>query len=312
MADSLLQSLRDQIIDESQPLAGLLRKCLLLGAQTGSESLRQWARFELNGYDQEVDPPSYRVLPTPPISVDSTSGPSWIRGQVFDRLQLPVRARAGVPETLPMRQPIEELEALAKETTLTFTSTGLAYAQTVWNAELGPFQQIVGMAFKMPGSVLTGVLGQIRTQLVDVIAELLADSPLTKLPGREKVDAAVGAHIGTQYNTTIHTANGPTAIGTKSEAVVESLSIEFALKLLDAVLAQADAIKESDRGELLDAVDALREEASRMDQADTGEVMKKAGRLKQLADRVGTPVLLAATTGAVDAFTNLALAGFFG
>lgn len=35
MTDSLLRSLREHMLDESEPLAGLLRKCLLLGAETG-------------------------------------------------------------------------------------------------------------------------------------------------------------------------------------------------------------------------------------------------------------------------------------
>ncbi len=32
------------MLDESEPLAGLLRKCLLLGAETGSGSLRESVR----------------------------------------------------------------------------------------------------------------------------------------------------------------------------------------------------------------------------------------------------------------------------
>ncbi|MBT2598120.1 hypothetical protein [Arthrobacter sp. ISL-72] len=58
MTNTLLGSLREQILDESEPLAGLLRKCLLLGAETGSESLRQWARYELSGYDDDAEVPA--------------------------------------------------------------------------------------------------------------------------------------------------------------------------------------------------------------------------------------------------------------
>jgi hypothetical protein len=312
MVDTLLQSLRDQVLDEYLPLAGLLRKCLLLGAETGSESLRQWARFELRGYDDAVEVPHYRSFPTPPISVDSLSGPSWTRGQIFDRLQLPLKAREGVPESFQLRQPVEELDALAKSDTLSFTSTGLAYAQTVWNAELGPFQQIVGMSFKIPGSVVAGVLGQVRTQLVDIVAELLADTPLSELPGKEKVDAAVGQHIGSQYNTTIHSANGPTAIGYKAVATAKGLDVDDAIRLLDAVRAATDSIEESSRAELLEAVEAVKMEVSRGTEANTGEVVKKVGRLRQLADSIGSPMLTAATSGAVEAFTGLALSGAFG
>ncbi|MGO4230930.1 hypothetical protein AB4Y72_18975 [Arthrobacter sp. YAF34] len=119
--------MREQILDESEPLAGLLRKCLLLGAETGSESLRQWARYELSGYDDDAEVPSCRVLPSPPITVSSISGNTWAKGQTFNRLQLPVEAQKGVPESFPLRQPIEELESLAGSSSISFSSTGRAW-----------------------------------------------------------------------------------------------------------------------------------------------------------------------------------------
>ena len=54
MTDTLLRSLRERMLDESEPLAGLLRKCLLVGAETGSRR-RDRARKELNGYASEAD-----------------------------------------------------------------------------------------------------------------------------------------------------------------------------------------------------------------------------------------------------------------
>lgn len=312
MADTLLRSLRDRLMDESEPLAGLLRKCLLLGAETGSESLRQWVRYELNGYDEGVELPGYRRLPTPAISVNSVSGNTWATGQIFNRLQLPAEAQKGVPEYLPLHQPIEELERLAAQKSLSFTGIGLAYAQNLWNKELGPFQQITGMSFSVSGSAIAGVLGQIRTQLVDLVADLTADTPLAELPGKDQVDAAVGQHIGTQYNTTIHAANGPTAIGTKAEAKSEGLSVDDAIKLLDAIHNESDSVDDKQaRAELLEAIEDLRAEAESA-APDTGAIVKKVGRLRAAALRIGVPALSAAVGGAVEAFTSLALGGAFG
>lgn len=312
MTNNLLSSLRERVLDESEPLAGLLRKCLLLGAETGSQSLRQWARYELSGYDEDVDVPSYRLLPPLPIRVDSFSGNTWTKGQTFDRLQLPLEARAGVPESFPLRQPVEELESLTGKSSVSFTSTGLAYAQTIWNRELGPFQQIVGMSYSLPGSVLTGVLGQIRTQLVDVVADLTAETPLAELPKKEAVDAAVGQHIGTQYNTTIQTANGPTAFGHRAKIKTEGLNIEDAIKLLEAVQAAAKDIPDAEvRAALLAAVADLRA-ATEQEAPDTGDIVKTAGKLRAVAARIGIPAVTAAASGAVETFTSLALSGAFG
>ncbi|GAA4691993.1 hypothetical protein GCM10025781_06500 [Kocuria gwangalliensis] len=312
MTNTLLSSLRDRVLDESEPLAGLLRKCLLLGAETGSESLRQWARYELSGYDEDVDVPSYRLLPPLPIKVNSISGNTVVTGQTLNRLQLPAEALEGVPESFPLRQPVEELESLTGRSSISFTSTGLAYAQTVWNGQLGPYEQITGMSYSLSGAVLTGVLGQIRTQLVDVVADLTAETPLAELPRKDAVDAAVGHHIGTQYITTIQSASGPTAIGDRAKAKSEGLSVDDAVNLLTAVQnAARDVPDDEGRAELLAAVEDLRA-ATEQEAPDTGDVMKKAGKLRTIAERIGVPAVTAATSGAVETITTLALSGAFG
>lgn len=312
MTDDLLRSLRDRLLDENEPLAGLLRKCLLLGAETGSESLRQWARFELNGYDDSAELPAYRKLPTPPISVDSLSGNTWAKNVTYNRLQLPSKPRECIGEEFLLPQSVEELAQLATHKSLSFTGTGLAYAQHLWNEELGPFQQIVGMSFTLSGSAIAGVLGQIRTQLVDMVADLTADTPLTQLPRKEQVDAAVGQRIGAQYNTTINSPTGPLAVGQGATAASTGLSLEDALRVLDAVRAAAETVTEQDSKEqILAAVEDLRSEAQ-ASAPDTGAVVRKTGRLKAVAADVGNATLTAAVGGAVEAFTSLAIGGAFG
>ena len=312
MTGTLLQSLRELLLDEAQELAGLLRKCLLLGAETRSESLRQWARYELNGYPDGAELPSYRKLPSPPLLVDSISGNIRATNVAYDRFQLPAEAQKGVPEQFLLHQPIEELEQLATQKSLSFTGTGLAYARMMWNKELGPFQEITGISFSIPGSVIAGVLGQIRTQLVDVVADLTAETPLSELPRKEQVDAAVGQHIGTQYNTIIHAANGPTAIGTKATAKTEGLTVDDAIRLLEeARVAASDVSDESIRTELLNAIDDLTAEATAIS-PDTGAVVRKAGWLRTLAEGVGIPALSGAVGGAVEALVSLAVSGAFG
>ncbi|WP_433574164.1 hypothetical protein [Nocardia brasiliensis] len=56
----LLGDLRERVLDESEPLAGLLRTCLALAAVTGSEALRSWAANELKGYEDRAEVPVCR------------------------------------------------------------------------------------------------------------------------------------------------------------------------------------------------------------------------------------------------------------
>lgn len=312
MTDTLLQSLRERALDETEPLAGLLRKCLMLGAETGSTSLREWARRELNGYTEEGSIPEYRKIPGVPMSVDSISGNTWARGQTFTRWQLPAAAQEYVTEFLFLTQPVEELERLAQEKTLHFKPAGLAAAQAMWNRELSAFQSIMDMSYTLSGSVFSGILGQIRTKLVDLIADLTMSTPLAELPRREDVDAAMLhriGHVGDVYKTTIVEPVGPTAIGAGASASV-GLSVDDVLALLSAVQLAAQSA-EPDTSEVEEALASLRD-AVTTSEPQTGEVIKRAGKLREVADKLGVAAVSSATGAAVSALTDLAMQGVFG
>lgn len=314
MTTTLLQSLRERIIDESEPLDGLLRKCLALGAQTGSGALREWARNELNGYKNDEPVPDYRVFPTSPIVVEEISGTSHSRGRRIHRLELPSRASDIVPEHFKVLQSVTELEGFSGSKEVSFITPDLSLAKVLWNEGLDTdYQQIVGLTYELSGPSIAGILSKIRTQLVEIIADLTAEIPLTELPGKEQVDSAVSHHIGTQYNTTIHAANGPTAIGNKAKATTKGLSIDDAIKLLDAAQATASAEVQdaSDKAELLAAIADLRAVATQTT-PDTGEVVKKAGKLRTLAERIGGSALSAAVGGSTEALIDLAASSAFG
>ncbi|WP_460800082.1 AbiTii domain-containing protein [Microbacterium sp. GXF0217] len=312
MTDSLLSSLRDHMLDEGEPLAGLLRKCLMLGAETGSNSLRQWARKELNGYGTDDELPSYRKLPLPPLAADTVSGNSWATNMTYSVLQLPTKAREFLGDEFPLYQPVEELEQVATQQSLSFANGRLTYAQQLWNEELGPYQEVMNLRFIASGSMFAGVVGQIRTQLVDLIADLTSTTPLEQLPRKEAVDAAVGTHIGVQYNTTIQNTSGPTAVGNNAVAKTEGLSVDDAIRLLDAVRESTREVEdETARAEILGVLDDL-QNALRVTAPSTTEVVGKVGSLKEVAARIGGAGLSAAVAGAVEGLTTMVMSGAFG
>lgn len=310
--ESLLISLRNHMLDENEPLAGLLRKCLLLGAETGSDSLRQWARKELNGYDEGDELPGYRKLPLPSLSADTMSGNTWATNMAYSVLQLPAKGREAVGDEFLLHQPVEELEQLATKESLSFTNGPLSYAEDLWNQELGPFQRVMNLRFTFSGSMFAGVLGQIRTQLVDMIADLTAQTPLAELPRKDAVDAAVSTHIGVQYNTTIQNPSGPSAIGSNAVAKTVGLSIDDAIKLLDSVQnASNDVQDESVKSELLACIQDLRDELQ-SSEPSTNEIVGKVGKLTAIAARVGGAGLSSAVSGAVEGLTTMVMSGAFG
>lgn len=287
MTDTVLQSLRARVLDETEHLAGLLRKCLILGADTGSDALRDWARLELNGYGDDDDVPSYRRLPNPTIMYDSMSGNTWMKNGTIDALQLPAEARDDMPDHLACKQPIEELEELAKRKAVSMRTGHLAYSEMVWNSKLGPFQQVMNLRYTMTGSVFTGLVGQVRTKLVDIVADLTAGIALTELPPTARVDEVMRervGHVGDFYNTNtnINQPTPPTAVGLEANAKAEGMSVVEVIALLAEVprtIAAAPA--GADRDEADNALVELREVVEQ-DEPDTGEVVKHTGLLASI------------------------------
>lgn len=285
----------------------------MLGAATGSDSLRGWARHELNGYADDDELPGYRKLGSLPISFDYVSGPYRAQGQTISHPQLPEAAQTFIPETVVLRQPLDELEAwVQKGETLHLTGSAMPAAAAIWTRELGMFQEILRIYWTLPASTIAGIVGQIRNTLVDFVADLTADTPLTELPSREVVDAAFASkvmQVGDTYNTTVSSSSGPLAVGRGAKA--KGMSIDDVLLLLGQVQAYAEPLDVSDREELLDAVNDLRDAVTK-DDVDPTEIESRSKRLKALGERIGGGMLIAATSGAAEAAIGILGSGLIG
>lgn len=304
MTSSLLTDLRERVIDESEPLPGLLRKCLMLGAETGSQSLREWARFELNGYPDGPEVPSYRRIHAG-MTISYVSGYNVVSGQSWSWYDLPAQAREIVPEQLTLRSPLAEIERMADQKFVKFGSGPLSAALQILNDTLSFAQQAHELAYSVPGATLTGIVDSIRTSLVELVADLTADTPLGELPSRTAVDAALSDHLGVQYITHVHAPSGPVAVGEGAHAqgTVEDLS-----RALADLRAMAE--KEGEE-ELTEAIDDL-QQALQEERPAAGPVAEKASRLRRLATSVGSAALGSAVTGVVETATAMAISGVFG
>ena len=314
MTDTVLQSLRAHVLDEAEPLAGLLRKCLILGAETGSDALRQWARRELNGYADESVVPDYRVIDGAVILFDSISGNHWATGQSIHPLQLPAKAREHLPDAMTLRQPVDELERLAAEDSTYFRTGPLSLAEVLWNRQLGAFQQVINLRYTISGSTVAGILGQVRTNLIEIVADLTAGTPLTELPPTARVDEIMReriGHVGDVYNTNINQPTGPTAVGNEASAKTEGMTIAEVIALL-AELQRAIAATPPGgaRDEANSALVGL-VEVVEGDEPDTREVVSRTARLRAAIGRLGNAAATTATSHAVEALTDMVMNGQF-
>jgi hypothetical protein len=215
---SLLDEIEDDALRSDMPLADTLRKIIALGGKVGSTELRDWASRELRGYDGTgVDLPPYRK-PGALILVDFVSGNWQVTNQQISRRQLPDAIREYVEETVPLGQGIGEVEAMVRAAIANGGSLRipLPHAQDVvplMNQEAkDPWQRVTTVYWSVFESALEGVIDQIRTTLVELVAEMRAGMPESaEGPSAEVANHAVNVVVngkGARVNVTAAQASG--------------------------------------------------------------------------------------------------------
>lgn len=177
---ALLQRIEDEVLDEDRSLAGALRKCIAFGSRVGSSELEAWASQELHGYEtSDAMVPTYRTIYAP-LAVDSSVPPygkieycTVISSRVF-----PEYYRNLISEQLTLRQPVEELEVLVadcerKGEPLKPESEFAPLLVKYLNRTDGrPGQRALSLYWVVNTATARGMLGRIRTVLVQFVAEL--------------------------------------------------------------------------------------------------------------------------------------------
>jgi hypothetical protein len=167
--------------DERVALATTLRKCIALGAQTRNAELRDWATNELNGYRRDDEVPEYRIIHAP-LMIDGTTFNTMISGEIISSsVDLPEFARDYVTERMLLAHSVDALEALvrqahrANEGSVHLAPSGSAELIKLMNYQLRDQYRAISRLYWSVSTVrLEGVLGQIRTTLVRLVAEMRA------------------------------------------------------------------------------------------------------------------------------------------
>ncbi|MEV7092966.1 hypothetical protein AB0M80_08955 [Amycolatopsis sp. NPDC051045] len=234
--ESLLTQIAKDVVDEAVPLTVLLRKCLMLGAEAGSEKLREWATRELNGYVGAKTLPEYRqIAALMELHITNRYGhngltqrlqPSVLPKEIFKDVDI---------EIAMMAQGIGELEAMASNgeqqfrLSPTWASVIVAYLN---KAHVDENSVVAAAYWVVPKASIQGMLSRIRTTLVELVAELVAQTPRDQAaPDKVTADEAVRQIVvNGDYSTitlqqsgdggsiTAVTASGadPTAIGSQT------------------------------------------------------------------------------------------------
>jgi AbiTii len=221
----LLAQIEGDVVDDAVPLSSLLQKCIVLGGQTGSEKMRDWARRELNGYAGADTVPDYRHVPAALMAViTNRAGYNGIT-QRFDDSVFPRQIRDIIREQVDLEdailgEGIGVLEAMAGQGTeehRLIPSWSSFIADTLNQHNMAPNSRVAEVYWSVSNASIRGVLVRVRTALAELVAELITLTPQDQeVPDKAAADQAVQFVItgdrATIYYSSQHATDGGTNV----------------------------------------------------------------------------------------------------
>lgn len=201
----LLQRVQDAALDSTRTLADALRAAVAAAGKLGANDLREWATHELNGYDETSELPTYRTVRAP-LLMDYVLGFNQVSRHNVDLTMLDEEVREWIND-VPLRAGIAELSALAIEEAggsvrMTFAAAPYVAAMIARNSGQSSFLNIHSLYYSVSRAAIAGVLDQVRTRLVDLVAEY--DLQVRKPGVSPKVAAERALHITIGDDATVN------------------------------------------------------------------------------------------------------------
>jgi AbiTii len=206
----LLSQIEADALDDGVPVATALRKCVALGGKAGSTELRDWATRELRGYGDDALP-DYRIVPAP-LQIDGATPVGTVTGQPIAPSHLPDFVQETVKEEFKFGSGVGELEELARHAETSGEAAKLQLPMggdlvRLMNSERGdPSQVILAVYWSISPVTIRGILDQVRTILVQLVAELRAAmSEEQSVPTSEAASQAIAVAVyGKRSQVTIN------------------------------------------------------------------------------------------------------------
>lgn len=165
-----------------------------------------------------------------PIVIDGISGNTLITRQQISAQALPdVARKGGINEAVRLYQGIGELEeiartASARDEAVRLGLPGSAELASLMTYELGDELQVINRVYwNVSPSTIFGILDQVRTTLVELVAQIRAETGTVSDPSTDALQNAVNVAIhGNKSHVTVNAAQ--TTAGGDAKVITESLS----------------------------------------------------------------------------------------
>jgi hypothetical protein len=187
---TLLDGIIETAVDEKVPIGTLLRKCLVLEQQVKNKKLRAWLDRELDGYDQQEELPPYRVFNC--VNKGLFIGLTVRMNDQPIPIHIMEERDRKIVEKVLLHQPAASYEGRPDKST---------DAALPWNPYLTAKYQtkffqdgdlVLNRAWQaIPGSILVGLLDQIRTRVLRFALELKDNLPSNAADAKQVSPAVV-------------------------------------------------------------------------------------------------------------------------
>jgi len=294
--EDLIQEIQIEAVDGKSDLSTVLRKCLVLGSQLGHQQLKDWAKWELDGYPESSELPDYRVLHgLESFGIFLGAAGSGLRNVPVSVLKLPEQVRENYTNP-PVRQGVRAIAEMLKagnQGSIEWAWPAIACEVFDHEGYRSDFR-LMQAWINVPVAALVGILDTIRNRLLSFVLEIETIlGPDEIVPSKASKDTKT-AQITQTFHQTIF---GPVSnVGTTDSF---SQTVIVAVGDLDGLKARLreKGLPEPDLQELEKAIKA---DATESKQAERhfgkhvagwlGDIVKKAGggALKLGTDLVAT------------------------
>ena len=304
---SLLREIQDGAASDNVSASVVLRKCKILAARLKSQEFAQWIDLELNGYNENVDIPAYRILHQPQNkgNFHGAFGRGFINADI-PSMVFPDEIREIVTEDHEIRTSVNHLEdLLISNEAVGFRipwPSDLVILIAQFDLGIYPGCQCLQMWRVLPRGKVINILGQVRSRILNFALDIeeqnpeAGEAPMNSIP----VPEPIVQHI---FNQHFHAAVGNMATGSQhfsQQATIGQTFTHQSLVIDPVALAQelprlrqalVDEAEDPKHYEIVGAVRTAEIEASKPeDEQEQSKIMQSLARAGQWAFDTATKI----------------------
>jgi AbiTii len=251
----LIQEIQAEAVDGNSDLSTVLRKCLVLGSRLAHQPLKDWSRWELDGYPESTELPDYRILHgIESFGIFLGAAGSGLRNVPISALKLPeqVRDRYINPPVRQGARAIAEMLNAGNEGAIQWAWPAIAcevFDHEGYRSDL----RLMQAWLNVPVAALVGILDTIRNRVLSFVLEIESVlGPGEEAPSKESKQTKA-AQITQTFHQTIYgsVANVGTADSISQTMIVAAGDLEGLKTLL-----REKGFPEADLQELQKAIKA--------------------------------------------------------